>query len=85
MTLLEQIEKQLNELPPDKQNEVLDFAVFLKEREIRLQTNFDEPARKKRIKQAFERLAEMKTFAHIEDPIEWQRKIRKDRPLPGRG
>ena len=24
-------------------------------------------------------------FADIEDPVTWQREIRKDRPLPGRG
>jgi mRNA-degrading endonuclease RelE of RelBE toxin-antitoxin system len=32
MTLLEQIEKQLNALPPEKQNEVLDFIAFLQQR-----------------------------------------------------
>ena len=32
MTLLEQIEKQLSALPPEKQNEVLDFIVFLGQR-----------------------------------------------------
>ena len=29
-------------------------------------------------------LAEKGTFDHIEDPVAWQREIRKDRPLPGR-
>ncbi len=32
MSLLTEIEKQLNELPPDKQNEVLDFIIFLRQR-----------------------------------------------------
>jgi hypothetical protein len=32
MTLLEQIEQQIRHLPPEKQNEVLDFAVFLQQR-----------------------------------------------------
>jgi hypothetical protein len=32
MTLLEQIEKQLSALPPEKQNEVLDFIAFLQQR-----------------------------------------------------
>jgi Protein of unknown function (DUF2281) len=31
MTLLEQIEKQLNTLPPEKQREVLDFIAFLQQ------------------------------------------------------
>ena len=29
-------------------------------------------------------LANMGAFAEIEDPVAWQREIRKDRPLPGR-
>ncbi|MEW6285040.1 MAG: DUF2281 domain-containing protein [Chloroflexota bacterium] len=32
MTLLEQIEKQLSSLPPEKQSEVLDFIAFLQQR-----------------------------------------------------
>ena len=32
MTLLEQIEKQLSALSPEKQNEVLDFIAFLQQR-----------------------------------------------------
>ena len=32
MTLLEQIQSQLTDLPPEKQIEVLDFVAFLRER-----------------------------------------------------
>jgi hypothetical protein len=32
----------------------------------------------------FQALADMGAFAEIEDPVAWQREIRKDRPLPGR-
>lgn len=32
MTLIEQIQQQLEQLPPEKQSEVLDFAMFLRER-----------------------------------------------------
>ena len=32
MTLLEEIEKQLSALPPEKQSEVLDFITFLQQR-----------------------------------------------------
>lgn len=32
MSLLEQIEKQLSALPPEKQSEVLDFIAFLQQR-----------------------------------------------------
>jgi hypothetical protein len=33
---------------------------------------------------ALAQLAKMGAFDHIEDPGEWQREIREDRPLPGR-
>ena len=32
MTLAEQIQKQLSELPPEKQSEVVDFIAFLQQR-----------------------------------------------------
>lgn len=40
--------------------------------------------RGRRIADALEKLAAMHAFAEIDDPVEWQREIRKDRPLPGR-
>ena len=42
MTLLEQIEKQLSVLPPEKQGEVLDFIVFLGQR-----VSASQPARRR--------------------------------------
>jgi hypothetical protein len=84
MTLAEQIQKQLFQLPPDKQSEVLDFITFLQERVYSTQTVSGEAERKERLKKAFATLANLGTFADITDPVEWQRQIRKDRPLPGR-
>ena len=37
------------------------------------------------LKKSLDTLAKMNVFADIQDPVEWQRQIRKDRPLPGRG
>lgn len=34
--------------------------------------------------EALKRLAERGTFSEIDDAVEWQREIRKDRPLSGR-
>jgi len=84
MTLMEQIEKQLSALPPEKQSEVLDFITFLLERARVAQSASSEAERGKRIKAALQTLADLNTFADITDPVEWQRQIRKDRPLPGR-
>ena len=38
----------------------------------------------KPVSELFQALADMGAFADIEDPVAWQREIRKDRPLPGR-
>ena len=84
MTLAEQIQNQLRQLPPDKQSEVLDFITFLQERVRASQSAYAEAERGQRIKAALQKLAELNTFADIKDPVEWQRQIRKDRHLPGR-
>jgi len=42
------------------------------------------PNRGKRMAEFLERLAASNAFKDIADPVEWQREIRKDRPLPGR-
>jgi hypothetical protein len=38
----------------------------------------------RRRKEAFEKLRQLNPFREIEDPVAWQKEIRKDRPLPGR-
>lgn len=51
-------------------------------------TILDEPDRiadrRRRMAEALENLAAADAFSEISDPSEWQRDIRKDRPLPGR-
>jgi len=83
MTLVEQIQKQLRTLPPDKQDEVLDFIAFLRNRSP-VSATAPNSERGKQIKASFQQLAKMKTFSEITDPTKWQRETRRDRPLPGR-
>ncbi len=45
----------------------------------------DKKTRGRRMAVALEGLAESGAFASIKDPSEWQREIRRERPLPGRG
>ena len=40
--------------------------------------------RRERMAKALEKLASINAFSGISDPSEWQREVRKDRPLPGR-
>jgi hypothetical protein len=84
MTLAEQIQKQLCALPPEKQSQVLDFVTFLQERTRSKGSVSEDSNRRERLKKAFETLAALGTFADINDPVDWQRQMRKDRPLPGR-
>ena len=80
MTLRDQIEKQLTQLPPEKQNEVLDFILFLRQR-LQSAPATTDAERGQRIKAAFQTLARLKTFGDIEDPVAWQKQIRQDRQL----
>ncbi|MBI3170740.1 MAG: DUF2281 domain-containing protein [Chloroflexi bacterium] len=82
MTLLEEIKNRLNDLSPEKQGEVLDFIAFLQQREK--SNPLSKSGKGERIKSALERVAELKLFKDILDPVEWQRQVRKDRPLVGR-
>jgi hypothetical protein len=83
MTLMEQNEKQLDILPPEKQSEVLDFILFLQQR-VRSEPLSGEDERAQRIRSALITLAELNTFAQISDLVAWQKEIRQDRKLPGR-
>lgn len=40
--------------------------------------------RRQRMAKAFDDLAAIDAFSEISDPSDWQREVRKDRPLPGR-
>ena len=84
MTLLEQIKQQILQLPPAKQREVLDFAIFLQMQPNESPQAEADTERGQRIKLLLTRLSQMQTFAEIIDPSEWQRQIRQDRTLPGR-
>ena len=56
--------------PPEKQSEVLAFMVFLKARSRESVQDTYEEERGKRIIASFQLLAELKTFAGIDDPVQ---------------
>jgi hypothetical protein len=84
MTLIEQIQKRLLNLSPDKRREVLDFIAFLQLHSHKRTEPSTDVKRGKQIKELLNQLAAMDVFSDIVDPVDWQRKIRKDRTLPGR-
>jgi len=71
-------------LPTALQQEVLDFVSFLQYKQKTCKQDNEQPNGKK-IVNLMEQIAERGTvFKSIQDPVAWQREIRKDRPLPGR-
>lgn len=66
-------------VPPDLQSEG-DHDVLV----IVPETNQASLARSRKAVEILEQLSKLDPFRDIEDPVEWQREIRKDRPLPGR-
>jgi hypothetical protein len=85
-TITQQILEDLAKLPPQMQEEALDFVRYLNEKiakrdavPIKKETNGKEVA---------EIMVEIarrgSAFQDLTDPVMWQRETRKDRPLPGR-
>ena len=82
-TISQQIFEDVGNLPPEMQEETLDFVRFLKTRLPNSQSKKSEPNGTK-LAQLMEEASTKNLFAHIKDPAAWERDIRKDRPLPGR-
>lgn len=62
MTLIEQIQKNVLKLPPDKQREVLDFVAFLQLRSSKQSEPATDAKQGERIKDLLNQLAKKKTF-----------------------
>jgi hypothetical protein len=43
------------------------------------------PSDGSRMAEALEKLARLNAFPDVTDPVQWQRELRADRPMPGRG
>jgi len=81
-----QLFEDIENLPPQLQQETLDFVEFLKQKQQKAQaeTPKQEPNGTKLAELMAEIAARGTAFKDIEDPAAWQREIRKDRPLTGR-
>ncbi len=83
--LQQQILNDLEDLPENMQAEALDFVQFLKAKlPHRPQAVAANQPNGTAIAQIMERMAARRALSDIEDPSQWQRDVRKDRPLPGR-
>ena len=84
-TITQQIIEDVGNLPPEIQEETLNFVRFLKSKLINstLKPQESEPNATK-LAQLMEEASRKNLFAHIKDPAAWQHEVRKDRPMPGR-
>ncbi len=84
-TTTQKIIENIDCLPPEMQEETLDFVRFLKTKlpNIKFKQKKSEPNGAK-LAQLMEEASKKNLFSHINDPVAWQREIRKDRHLPGR-
>ncbi len=80
------LSKEVQTLNPKQAREVLRYLGYLKSLPDMDddQSKGEDVDRTKAILDGFRKLRELKAFSHIDDPVAWQREIRKDRPLPGR-
>lgn len=85
-TTTQEIIEEIATLPPEMQEEALDFVRFLKSKQKRATRQMPEhEPNGTKLARLMEEIAKRGTaFKEIEDPGAWQREIRKDRPLPGR-
>lgn len=85
--ITQQLLEDIESLPPEMQEEALDFVRFLKAKRSKMQTAAIKPTDNNGLK-AVEILSELAArgtaFREITDPVAWQKDIRQDRPLPGR-
>jgi len=82
----QQILEDVESLPEQLQTEALDFVQFLKQK-ISKKENItqDKEINGNEIALLMSKIAERgEAFKDIEDPVDWQRKVRQDRSLPGR-
>ncbi|MEG5018758.1 MULTISPECIES: hypothetical protein [unclassified Microcoleus] len=68
-----------NEVPTQGNRPVRVYVTLQEER-----ATLSAEVRRQRIVEVLEKIAANNVFADISDPVEWQRDLRQDRPLPGR-
>lgn len=85
MSLAQQILEEINGLPLEMQQEALDFVEFLKQKQSNKNTDLKlNDSNGAKLAQFLQEASHKKLFSHIEDPVAWQREIRRDHSLPGR-
>ena len=81
----QKLHRAIDALTPDDLEQVWDFIGYLNSRSIRRSKYHEtEDERRAAISKAMDKLVELNVASRFGDPVEWQREVRRDRPLPGR-
>jgi len=82
----QQILENLESLPPEMQQETLNFVKALTKQCTQVKSSQPQPLNSgKQVFEIMEKIAQRGTaFSDIEDPVAWQKDIRHDRPLSDR-
>jgi hypothetical protein len=92
MSTLDEIVAHAQRLPEDLRVETLRFIEFLETKSMKqnagvgtqVTADEDKTERGRRVAAILKDLADLGAFSNVKDPVRWQRRIREDRPLPGR-
>jgi hypothetical protein len=84
MNLADTIHQHVTNLPLKKQAEILEFVLLVEQHLQQATLITNDTARRQQLATALKRLCELGTLAGIQDPVQWQREQRQDRPLFGR-
>ncbi len=82
--ILQQIQDHAAVLPLSSQAELLNYAVYLEQKNQKETPIASTQVRRDRLAVALAQAVALNPFAAVVDPIAWQREQRHDRDLPGR-
>ncbi|MDD2735970.1 MAG: hypothetical protein PHF56_18710 [Desulfuromonadaceae bacterium] len=84
MNTAEKIFRNVEQFPDVIQAEVLDFVLFLQQKNRLNVTTLSSDERRNKLREVMIHLQQSNVFSEIENPASWQREVRADRTLPGR-
>ena len=84
MSLGHIIQQHVDLLPPYQQAEVLDFVLFLEQKQQSHFNPLNDDVRRQKLAASLQQLAQNAAFGEIKDPVAWQKEVREDKSLFGR-
>lgn len=84
MSLAQIIQQHVDLLPQYQQAQVLDFVLFLEQKQQHNHHLLPDESRRKQLAESLSKLVQSSAFKEVADPVAWQKEISQDKPLFGR-